>query len=95
MPGGDQASARLLALPYDERTRLLETLETWFGAGGSAAATCERLYLHANSVRYRLRRIEELTGRPLADPAAVRDLGAALEALPMLTSRTRARDGAE
>ncbi len=73
----------LLYLPYEERTRLLETLETWFGAGGSAAATGARLYLHANSIRYRLRRIEELTGRSLADPAAVRDLGAALEALPV------------
>ncbi|WP_194820046.1 CdaR family transcriptional regulator [Nocardia sp. XZ_19_385] len=74
----------VLALPYEERTRLLETLETWFSAGGSAAATGARLYLHANSVRYRLRRIEELTGLSLTDPAAVRDLGAALEALPLL-----------
>ncbi|MFG3619529.1 PucR family transcriptional regulator [Nocardia sp. NPDC047654] len=77
----------LLALPYEERTRLLETLETWFDAGGSAARTGERLYLHANSVRYRLRRIEELTGRSLTNPAAVRDLGAALEALPVLATR--------
>ncbi|WP_280254254.1 helix-turn-helix domain-containing protein [Nocardia abscessus] len=68
-----------------QRTRLLETLETWFQAGGSAASTGERLYLHANSVRYRLRRIEELTGLSLTNPAAVRDLGAALEALPVLT----------
>ncbi|MEV0247024.1 helix-turn-helix domain-containing protein [Nocardia sp. NPDC050712] len=74
----------VLALPHEERTRLLETLETWFRAGGSAAATGERLYLHANSVRYRLRRVEELTGLSLTDPAAVRDLGAALEALPLV-----------
>ncbi|MGW4740844.1 PucR family transcriptional regulator [Nocardia xishanensis] len=81
----------LLALPYEERARLLETLETWFSAGGSATTTGARLYLHANSIRYRLRRIEELTGRSLADPATVRDLGAALEALPVLTPRPHGR----
>jgi DNA-binding PucR family transcriptional regulator len=35
----------------------------------------------------RLRRLEELTGRSLTNPAAVRDLGAALEALPVLATR--------
>ncbi|MEV6339497.1 helix-turn-helix domain-containing protein [Nocardia vinacea] len=74
----------LLTLPREERTRLLETLEYWFAAGGSAAETGRRLYVHANTVRYRLRRIEELTGRSLVDPQAVLDLGAALQALPVL-----------
>lgn len=77
----------VLTLPHDERLRLLETLETWFAAGGSAATTGERLYLHANTVRYRLRRIEKLTGRSLGDPAAVRDLGAALQAWQVLRTR--------
>ncbi|MFE7719418.1 PucR family transcriptional regulator [Nocardia rhizosphaerihabitans] len=77
----------VLTLPHDERLRLLDTLETWFAAGGSAATTGERLYLHANTVRYRLRRIEKLTGRSLGDPAAVRDLGAALQAWQVLRTR--------
>ncbi|UGT55983.1 PucR family transcriptional regulator [Nocardia asteroides] len=75
----------ILALPHEERLRLLETLETWFAAGGSAATTGERLFLHPNTVRYRLRRVEKLTGRSLSDPAAVRDLGAALQAWQILT----------
>ncbi|MFD0363427.1 PucR family transcriptional regulator [Nocardia sp. GCM10030253] len=75
----------LLALPREERTRLLETLEHWYGSGGSAVETGRRLYVHANTVRYRIRRIEELTGRSLNDPQAVLDLGAAVQALPVLS----------
>ncbi|WP_084479146.1 PucR family transcriptional regulator [Nocardia jejuensis] len=72
----------LLALPYEERERLLHTLRTWYTANGSAAETGRRLFLHANSVRYRLRRIQEITGRSLDDPRTVLELGAALRALP-------------
>ncbi|MGW1784975.1 PucR family transcriptional regulator [Streptomyces sp. NPDC002143] len=68
----------LLDLPGLERTRLLDTLENWFAAGGSATTTAERLFVHPNTVRYRLRRVEELTGRSLADPRTVADVGAAL-----------------
>ncbi|MER6082598.1 helix-turn-helix domain-containing protein [Streptomyces sp. NPDC001833] len=68
----------LLDLAGLERTRLLDTLESWFASGGSATTTAERLYVHPNTVRYRLRRIEELTGRSLSDPHTVADLGAAL-----------------
>ncbi|MEV0640979.1 helix-turn-helix domain-containing protein [Streptomyces sp. NPDC050619] len=68
----------VLDLPGLERTRLLDTLKHWFDAGGSAATTAQRLYVHPNTVRYRLRRVEELTGRSLSDPHTVADLGAAL-----------------
>jgi hypothetical protein len=73
----------ILELPGHERLRLLETLEHWFAAGGSAAETAQRLFVHANTVRYRLRQVEELTGRCLTDPAALVDLGAALHAARM------------
>ncbi|MCU1646151.1 MAG: transcriptional regulator, Fis family protein [Nocardia sp.] len=74
----------LLRLPFEERRRLLETLENWYAAGGSAAATAGRMYLHANTVRYRLRRVEELTRRSLTDPATVTEFGTALQALAVL-----------
>ncbi|WP_372408560.1 PucR family transcriptional regulator [Streptomyces luteireticuli] len=76
--------ARVRALPPPERERLLDTLERWFSAGGSAAAAARLLYCHPNTVRYRLRRLEELTGRSLADPRAVADLAVALCALRLL-----------
>lgn len=74
----------ILALPYEERHRLLETLQSWYAARGSAAETGRRLFLHANTVRYRLRRIEELTGRTLTDPASATALGSALQAYALL-----------
>ncbi|MEU7060698.1 helix-turn-helix domain-containing protein [Streptomyces sp. NPDC046197] len=71
----------LLDLPAPERARLLETLEHWFAAAGSTAGTAQTLFVHPNTVRYRLRRIEELTGRALSDPRTTADLGAALLAV--------------
>jgi hypothetical protein len=70
----------VLDLPALDRRRLVETLEQWFAARGVAADAAQRLFVHPNTVRYRLRRIEELTGRSLTDPAAVADLAAALHA---------------
>ncbi|MGW2889843.1 PucR family transcriptional regulator [Streptomyces griseoruber] len=71
----------VLALPAAERARLLTTLEHWFAAAGSAADTARTLFVHPNTVRYRLRRVEELTGRSLSDPRTTADLGAALLAV--------------
>jgi DNA-binding PucR family transcriptional regulator len=69
----------LLGAPEHERQVLLDTLETWLDHGGSAARTAEVLYCHRNTVGARLRRIEELTGRSLADPRGIAELCLALE----------------
>lgn len=45
---------------------LLTTLTTFLDTGGSVNETAERLYVHRNTVRYRLTQIEQLTGRSLA-----------------------------
>ncbi|MFC5219541.1 PucR family transcriptional regulator [Streptomyces coerulescens] len=68
----------LLGLPAAERARLLETLEHWYAAAGSATDAARSLFVHPNTVRYRMRRIEELTGRSLSDPRATADFRAAL-----------------
>ncbi|MFJ5280906.1 PucR family transcriptional regulator [Streptomyces parvulus] len=68
----------VLGLPAAERSRLLHTLEHWFAAGGSANSASQSLFVHPNTVRYRIRRIEELTGRSLSDPRATAEIGAAL-----------------
>ncbi|MGI8457186.1 MAG: PucR family transcriptional regulator [Propionibacteriaceae bacterium] len=41
---------------------LLETLVTFLDQGASVEATARALFVHANTVRYRLRRIHEVTG---------------------------------
>jgi DNA-binding PucR family transcriptional regulator len=71
----------LRALPEPEQAVLLETLNTWFGAGGSTARAAEELHCHRNTVLYRLNRIAELTGRNPADPGCSAQLYIALQAL--------------
>jgi DNA-binding PucR family transcriptional regulator len=58
-------------LAYDERNDagLLETLEAFLDCSGSWSRTAERLHLHVNTVRYRIGRVEELTGRDLGTSA--------------------------
>jgi plasmid stabilization system protein ParE len=66
-------------LTEDDKAILLNTLEAWLDCGGSANATAERIYCHPNTVRHRLRRIEERTGRSLSDPRQLTELCLALE----------------
>ncbi|MCX6466439.1 MAG: helix-turn-helix domain-containing protein [Pseudonocardiales bacterium] len=79
-----QVLGTLLELRRDEQDVLLETLETWMGTGGSAADTAERMHVHPNTVRHRLRRVAERTGRDLDQPTALAELSAALHALRLL-----------
>ncbi|MFJ3307430.1 PucR family transcriptional regulator [Streptomyces sp. NPDC086549] len=69
------------ALPAGEREVLLDTLDAWFSCGGSAEEAAKRLYVHPNTVRMRLRRITERTGRSLADPLGITELSLALRAV--------------
>ncbi|TDQ04480.1 PucR family transcriptional regulator [Labedaea rhizosphaerae] len=73
--------AEILACPPAEQEVLLSTLRAWYDGGGSAKDAAERLFVHPNTVRYRLRRIQELTGRDLTHPRAVAELYTALEAV--------------
>jgi hypothetical protein len=70
---------RLNALPAEERTVLLGTFQAWLQAGGSANDTAAKIYCHPNTVRHRLRRIEELTGRSLSRPTDLAELCLAFE----------------
>jgi DNA-binding PucR family transcriptional regulator len=74
----------VLDLASQDRSTLLGTLRAWFDAGGSTVETSKRIYCHPNTVRYRLRRLQEHTGRSLDDPRAVAELLAALDALRLL-----------
>lgn len=71
---------RILELPAEDRTPLLQTARAWFDHGGSAERAGTALYCHPNTVRYRLRRLQDLTGRSFAEPWAVAEVAAALQA---------------
>ncbi|ORW30004.1 hypothetical protein AWB91_21695 [Mycobacterium paraense] len=62
-----------------ERDVLLDTLEAWLDNGGSAERAAGALYVHPNTVRQRLRKLEHRTGRVLTDPRAAAELCIALE----------------
>ncbi|MET8144553.1 helix-turn-helix domain-containing protein [Sphaerisporangium sp. NPDC005288] len=65
-PGG--AIARLME--YDERNNagLVESLEAWLDAHGDVAKAAGALFIHANTLRYRLRRVTEVGEIDLDDP---------------------------
>ncbi|MFF0306129.1 PucR family transcriptional regulator [Streptosporangium sp. NPDC004379] len=69
-------------MDYDRRHRseLLRTLEVFLDCAGSWNACAERLHVHVNTVRYRIHRVEELTGRDLSAMADRVDLFLALRA---------------
>ena len=60
-------------IAYDDRRRrgdLVRTLSVFFASKANVSDTADRLFLHRNSVLYRLARIQELTGLDLRDPRA-------------------------
>jgi sugar diacid utilization regulator len=66
-------------LPPAERTILFDTFRAWLQADGSANDTATKIFCHPNTVRHRLRRIEELTGRSLSRPRDIAELCLAFE----------------
>jgi DNA-binding PucR family transcriptional regulator len=56
----------LLAYDDHHRAELLPTLREFLACSGSWNTCAARMYVHVNTVRYRIRRIEELTGRDLS-----------------------------
>ncbi|SJM53206.1 CdaR family transcriptional regulator [Gulosibacter sp. 10] len=65
---------RRLMSPFDEHDDLLETLIVYLAESLSVIGTAGRLFLHPNTVRYRLRKTEELLDGALDDPFLLADL---------------------
>jgi len=57
----------LLEHDRSRRSDLVRTLKTYFAAGANASEAADRLFLHRNSMIYRLERIQKLTGLDLKD----------------------------
>lgn len=65
-----QELAALAGLPPQRRRHLTDTLAALLETRGSAVQVAERLGVHPQTVRYRLRQLEELLGDRLTDPDA-------------------------
>jgi sugar diacid utilization regulator len=66
-------------LADDEREMLFETFRVWQENDASMRSAAEVLICHPNTVRHRLRRIEQRTGRSLSRPRDVAELCLAFE----------------
>jgi DNA-binding PucR family transcriptional regulator len=70
---GDLAPFREVVEPlvrYDRErgSDLVRTLRVYFACGSNASEAADKLFLHRNSMLYRLARIEKLTGADLKNP---------------------------
>ena len=61
-----QAVEELMAYDTRREAQLVETLERYLGARCSVAASARELFIHPNTVRQRLDRVERVTGLDLA-----------------------------
>ncbi|MDH2425252.1 PucR family transcriptional regulator [Sphaerisporangium sp. TRM90804] len=63
---------------YGSRADLVESLRAYLACNGHWDAAAQRLGVHRHTLRYRMRRVGELLGRDLDDPAARAELWVAL-----------------
>ena len=82
----------ILQLKSEDETRvLLLTLRAWFEAGGSYERVASGMYVHRNTVRNRIRRLETLTDRSLVDPRQSAEILVALTALDQRANEQTSR----
>ncbi|MEV0593094.1 helix-turn-helix domain-containing protein [Nonomuraea cavernae] len=87
------SEARLAPLAHlrpGQQDRLAETLLAWLRHGRGAGEVAARLHVHPQTVRYRLRQLEELYGDQLADPDIRFELEIVLRARQALLTSGRA-----
>ncbi|MGP4045810.1 PucR family transcriptional regulator [Streptomyces sp. 2A115] len=69
------------AIRPPQRQRLAETLLSWLQCGHNASEVATRLAVHPQTVRYRMRQLDELFGDRLHDPTTQFEMQLALRAL--------------
>jgi hypothetical protein len=81
-----------VGLAPHERDILFDTFKVWLENDGSLRVASEFLFCHPNTVRYRLHRIEQRTGRSLSHPRDVAELSLAMEVYRRLIWRAPDHD---
>lgn len=59
----DEVLGEILAYDQKNHTQLVETMWAYFGSDCNLQRAADRLFSHKNTVKYRLSRIEQITGR--------------------------------
>jgi DNA-binding PucR family transcriptional regulator len=70
----------------DTDPALAETLRVYLDSFGDVATAARQLHVHPNTVRYRVRRIEDVLTTSLTDPDVRLVLSLSLRALPAQSS---------
>ena len=82
LAGDEEARRELLDTVYwplaDAAAQLLDTVTAYAESGGSLEGTARILFVHPNTVRYRLRRVAEICGRTPTTPRDLFNLQVAL-----------------
>ncbi|MBW6462560.1 MAG: PucR family transcriptional regulator ligand-binding domain-containing protein [Firmicutes bacterium] len=75
---------------YDRNKKgdLIKTLETYYETNRNLKLTSTRLYTHYNTVLYRIKKIEELTGVSLDNPESALNLEIAINILKLFRNST-------
>ncbi len=81
-----QRLAPLDAVRPPQRERLAETLLCWLSCARNASDVAQRLAVHPQTVRYRLRQLEEVFGERLRDPTAQFEMQIALRRMRLRPS---------
>ena len=85
---GNARLAALRRLRPAQQDRLAETLLAWLQNAGNAKEVARRLHVHPQTVRYRLRQLDELFGDLLHDPDMRFELEIALRARALMNADT-------
>lgn len=85
-----RARRRQLLSVFDSHETILDTVITYLATNLSVPQTAELLFLHSNTVRYRLGKAEELLGDSIASPFVLAELVMALSPEIKIRSETLA-----
>ena len=87
----DTALGSLIDYDKEHGTNLVLTLETYFDCNGNVSTAAKTLFLHRNSLIYRMDRIKEVLNTDLRNPPELLTLQVGLRALKVLRSKSNAQ----
>jgi purine catabolism regulator len=86
----DRAVGPVLQYDAEHGTELIRSLTVFLRCNRSWQQAAAELYVHKQTLVYRMRRVEELLGRKLNDTATIAELWPAISALDVLADSSRA-----
>lgn len=76
---------KLIEYDAERKLKLMDTLKAYVDCNCDKKLVCERLFVHANTLKYRLQRIEDIGGFDLARPDDLLKVSLALKALELFS----------